>query len=105
MSLCRNMVNDFMFAWGDREPVTGEPLYDKRDLAFGAQYARGYAAEGETHDLISGFELKPFAEWWERKLKASGAACGVPSRHCYRRLEGGKHHGGNRRLEREGTLA
>ncbi len=88
MSLCRNMVNDFMFAWGDREPVTGEPLYDKRDLAFGAQYARGYAAEGETHDLISGFELIPFAEWCERKLTASGAACGVPSRQFYRRLKG-----------------
>ena len=69
MSLCRNMVNDFMFGWGDVEPTTGETLYVEYDLEFGADYARGYMAEGETHDLISGFDLLEFRKWCELKLR------------------------------------
>lgn len=70
MSLCRVMQLDFMHGWG-RYDDRGVELYSDRDLAFGADYAQGYIDEGETHDLIGGFELVAFRDWCRQQLCAA----------------------------------
>jgi hypothetical protein len=62
------MQLDFLEQTG-RYDDRGAQLYSERDLEFGLDYARGYIDEGETHDLIGGFELAAFRDWCEIQLR------------------------------------
>ena len=68
MSLCRLMKDDFKYGTG-RHDERGAELYSDYDLAFGVAYAQGYIDEGETHDLIGGFDLAAFREWCAKSLR------------------------------------
>lgn len=72
MSLCGLMQMDFKFGTGRREPDTGQELYSDRDLQFGVDYCTGWLAEGETRDLIGGFDLVAFRDWCLLQLHAGG---------------------------------
>lgn len=68
MSLCSVMQSDFKHGTG-RYDERGAELYSERDLRFGYDYASGYLEEGETVDLIGGFDLRAFRDWCAAKLR------------------------------------
>ncbi len=73
MSLCYLMQSDFKHGTG-RYDERGTELYSDRDLQFGADYAQGYLDEGETRDLIGGFDLAAFRDWCLRSLPRRATA-------------------------------
>ena len=73
MSLCSLMQSDFKYGTGQYDD-RGEALYTDYDLRFGVSYAEGWMEEGETRDLIGGFDLAAFRDWCKAKLAASSTS-------------------------------
>ena len=71
MSLCYLMQSDFKHGTGRYDDL-GAELYSVRDLQFGAAYAQGYIDEGETTDLIGGFNLAAFRDWCLAAAESTG---------------------------------
>ncbi len=68
MTLCGLMVMDFTAGIGDREPETGEILYDESNLEHGVHYATDLLGIGHVVDPVDGFDLLSFKKWCLTRL-------------------------------------
>lgn len=73
MSLCRLMVEDFMYDYGiwdtDIIPTPQNRNYDRSNLEFGILYAQGLLEEGFKKEPFYRYNLRGFIKWAKERLK------------------------------------
>ncbi len=67
MSICQNMISDFLYGTGRRDDE-GYELYDASDLETGLQYAEDLIGDGYIKEPFHGYNLKEFVKWCRRVL-------------------------------------
>ncbi len=67
MSICQNMIQDFLYSTG-RLTDEGDELYNTSDLETGLHYAEWLIKDGYTKEPFYDFDLKEFVKWCRRML-------------------------------------